>query len=291
MASTAAHADEAPAPALEAEPEAEPATLAVAPEAEEPPPAATSSVFAEPAESSATPQELIVAPFEPPPVHPHEPAPEVPSAEVAVPLAAEAAPHPAEHPFDPEPEPVAPIETAPAEAAAAEAAPEPVPTAAAAPIDAEKVAQEALASNLADMIQTVLSTKQFATRAKKADRYSPVQPVQAIAEPEPEEDLGDESEIEAEALPHPVAIRARLGRMERALALLSLGMMILVGYFAISLWRDDNVVAAQAPVTAPALSSSSDRGTVTREFGGAAIETSKTSAGPGSGERRPGDRR
>jgi hypothetical protein len=176
------------------------------------------------------------------------------------------------------------------EPAAAEASPAPVPPAPGALIDKDKAARDALASNLADVIHNVLSTTQFATRAMKADRYASVQAIQATPEPEPEE-LGDADEIAADALPHPVAIRSRLGRMERALALLSLGMMILVGYFALSLWRDDGVVAAQAPVTAPAVSSSPDRGSVARGLGAAAIDTSKTSAGPASGEPRPGDRR
>jgi hypothetical protein len=259
---------------------------------------AASPVSVEPAESSISPEELVVADIEPPPVHTQEhpaaidPAvPDVPSAEDPVPLAAEAAPHPAEHSIDGEPEAAAPIEAAPVtEPAAAEAAPAPDPPAPGALVDKDKAARDALASNLADVIHNVLSTTQFATKAMKADRYSSVQAIQATAEPEPEE-LGDEDEIAADALPHPVAIRSRLGRMERALALLSLGMMILVGYFALSLWRDDGVVAAQAPVTVPAVSSSPDRGSVARGLGAAAIDTSKTSAGPASGEPRPGDRR
>ena len=105
------------------------------------------------------------------------------------------------------------------------------------------------------------------------------------------DDIGDAVGVAEDALPHPVAIRSRLGRMERALALLSLGMMILVGYFALSLWRDDGMVAAQAPVAAPIAPSSSARGTVARGLGAAEIDASKTSAGPASGELRPGDRR
>jgi hypothetical protein len=266
--------------------------------ATEPVPEAASPVSAEPAESSVSREELALADIEPPPVQTQEPpaaiepaVPDAPSAEDHVPLAAEAAPHPTEHSIDGEPEAAAPIEAAPAtEPAEAEAAPAPVLPAPAAPIDKDKAVRDALASNLADVIHNVLSTTQFATRAMKADRYSSAQAIQATPEPEPEE-LGDAEEIAADALPHPVAIRSRLGRMERALALLSLGMMILVGYFALSLWRDDGMVAAQAPVAAPIAPSSSARGTVARGLGAAEIDASKTSAGPASGELRPGDRR
>jgi hypothetical protein len=75
--------------------------------------------------------------------------------------------------------------------------------------------------------------------------------------------------------------------MERTLAIASLGMMILVGYFALSLWRDDGVVAAQAPVIAPA-ALSPDR-SAGRALGAATIDASRmppSLAYPGSPDRR-----
>jgi hypothetical protein len=156
-------------------------------------------------------------------------------------------------------------------------------------IDREKSARDALASDLADMIHSVLSTTQFATKAMKPDRYSSVR---SIDEPEPT-DTGEGGEIAADALPHPVAIRARLGRMERALAFASVGMIIVVGYFVFSLWRDEGVIPAQGPGIAAA-PSSRDWGErardVSRGLGAAAVDASTSpSATPQTGSPKSAD--
>jgi hypothetical protein len=216
--------------------------------------------------------------------------PPAPSAEDQAPLAADTAAYSIDRAIEPEPEAAAPLEAAPlTEAAAVEAAAAPVPLDPVTPTDEEKAARDALASDLADMIHKVLSTTQFATRATRTDRLFSVPSAQAGVETA---DLGEDGEIAADALPHPVAIKRRLGRMERVLALFSLGMIILVGYFAVSLWRDDGVVAAQAPVIAPRTLSSSDRmRDATRALGAAAIETPKSAVGSPPVGPRPVDRR
>ena len=218
--------------------------------------------------------------------------PPAPSAEDHAPLAADTAAYSVDRAIEPEPEAAAPVEATPVtEAVAAEAAAAPVPLDPVTPIDEEKAARDALASDLADMIHKVLSTTQFATRATRTDRLFSIPSAQAGVETEPA-DLGEEGEIAADALPHPVVIKRRLGRMERVLALFSLGMMILVGYFGISLWHDDGVVAAQAPVIAPRTLSSSDRTRdATRALGAAAIETPKSAVGSPPVGPRPVDRR
>jgi hypothetical protein len=203
--------------------------------------------------------------------------PEAPSAEDPIPIAAGAVESATERVKEPEPEHAASIEAAPvlenlgAAPAAEGFAEEPVDVAAAS-IEDEKSPQEALADDLAGMIHEVLSTRKFATTALKPTRYSSVAPsAQASEEPEPAE-LEDAGEVAAEELPHPATIRPRLSRMERAVAFACAGMMIVVGYFAISLWRNDSV-SAQAPVVlaAPAskVSGASARG-VSRDFGAAA---------------------
>ena len=79
----------------------------------------------------------------------------------------------------------------------------------------------------------------------------------------------DPDELPDEALPHPVAIRSRLARMERIVALASLGMMIVVGYFAFSLWQNHDGDVAHTPVTTTAgamRSSSNSWGERTRDI-------------------------
>src|SRR5262249_52275230 len=112
----------------------------------------------------------------------------------------------------------------------------------------EHAARQALTNDLADLINSVLTTTQFASRAMKPKRYAEVQP---LNEPESSE-LAEEP---ATPLPHPVAIQSRLGRSERLLAFASVGLMVVIGYFAFSLWRDDNATA-QAPTIAAAASRS-----------------------------------
>jgi len=156
---------------------------------------------------------------------------------------------------------------------AEERAPAPArPTASAAPatrVDEAKAARQALADDLADVIHNVLSTTQFATKTMKPGRYSHAEMV-LDAEAT---DLA--SELAREALPHPVAIRSRLGRMERMLALASVGMMIAGGYFAFSLWGDGRTGAAPSPVIAAPAPSPDARGERThdlaRDLGTAAV--------------------
>ncbi|HXP72998.1 MAG TPA: hypothetical protein VN823_02550 [Stellaceae bacterium] len=253
----------------------------------------TASVIAQ---ASAAPSETVVSPQEEP-AEELEPSPFVAHESAAVvaeppPIASSAvtdatvstgtgvAASPTEPSIEPPLETVAATETTPATAVPVEGpAPAPVPLPASARVDHEKVAREALTSDLAEMIHSVLSTTEFASRAMKPGRYSSVQ---STDEAEPA-DAAEGAELAAEALPHPAAIRARLGRMERALAFASVGMMIVVGYFAFSLWHDEGVVPVQAPVIAAA-PSSSDWGErardFTREFGAAAAVTPKTPSAP-----------
>jgi hypothetical protein len=148
-------------------------------------------------------------------------------------------------------------------------------------IEDEKSPQEALADDLAGMIHEVLSTRKFATTALKPTRYSSVAPsAQAAEEAEPAE-LEDAGEVAAEELPHPATIRPRLSRMERAVAFACAGMMIVVGYFAISLWRNDGV-SAQAPVVLAAPSSKASGATargVSRDLGATANAQRSNSSG------------
>jgi hypothetical protein len=229
---------------------------------------------------------------EPAPIHAHEtvgtidePAPDASRAEIdaPAPVAVEAMAQPAEPSIEPPLTAAAPSEVTPIATTAAE--PATTPSAATAPlpdVDPEKAAREALTSDLTDIIHNMLSTTQFATKALKPTRYSPALPAEDEAEPEV---LADEVDPAADALPHPAAIRPRLGRMERALALASIGLMIVVGYFAFSLWRDEGGVPAPAPATAVTTPLAADRGErardVTHELGAAAIDaTSAPNATP-----------
>jgi hypothetical protein len=175
------------------------------------------------------------------------------------------APH--EEPLPDVPPAVAPIQATPAS----------IPAVAKSEIRADND-KAALVSNLADVIHSVLSTTKFATKATVQGRYLPDR---ASAEPEPTQ-RGDDDEPADAALPHPVAIRSRLGRTERALAFASAGMMIAAGYFSLSMWwHDADSNAAPAPVMVAAAAPSSDawaeraRG-VTRELQEAVIDTLKT---------------
>ena len=126
---------------------------------------------------------------------------------------------------------------------------ETTPAAASAPpnaAEAEKATRAALASDLADIIHEVLSTTSFASRATLQTRgFGEPMP----EGPDPVEPPAEPDELADEALPHPVAIRSRLARMERIVALASLGMMVVVGYFAFSLWQNHDGDVAQTPVT------------------------------------------
>ncbi|HKF70452.1 MAG TPA: hypothetical protein VKB68_01780 [Stellaceae bacterium] len=139
-------------------------------------------------------------------------------------------------------EPVAPIEISVVEDVSL-----PPPAAADAPTPAqqEKATREALTDDLAEMIHGVLSTTQFATKALKPVRHSAT-----AAEPVEEVALTDLAEELSAALPHPVAVRARLGTLERLVAFASVGMLIVAGYFAISLWRSGGGVSATQPAVA-----------------------------------------
>jgi hypothetical protein len=134
----------------------------------------------------------------------------------------------------------------------------------------------ALVSNLADLIHSVLTTTKFATKATVQGRYLRDR---ASEEPEPAQ-RGDDEELADAALPHPVAIRSRLGRTERALAFASAGMMIAAGYFSFSMWHDAGRVATPAPVAVAAAAPPSEawgeraRG-ATREVQEAVIDTPK----------------
>jgi hypothetical protein len=251
-------------------------------------------------ETGISPKDLAPAELGPPTVSVHErsdavddPAgtPSVAESDVPRPVTIEM-PHVAAPQVEP-PVEAAPVEaTRDAEAPQENAVSQPDPRAVSAPedrIDREKAARDALTSDLADMIHSVLSTTQFATKAMKPDRYSSVR---SIDEPEPV-DIDDGGGIATDALPHPVAIRARLGRLERVLAFASVGMIIVVGYFAFSLWRDEGVVPAQGPVIAAA-PSSRDWGErardVSRGLGAAAIDASTSpSATPQTGSPKSAD--
>ena len=116
-------------------------------------------------------------------------------------------------------------------------------------IDQEKAARQVLTDDLADIIHDVLATTQFASKAMKPGRYTHAQ---MLLDAEPADPI---NELAQEPLPHPVAIRSRLGRMERLLAFASVGMMIAVGYFTFSMWGDGRTVAAPTPaIAAPAAS-------------------------------------
>jgi hypothetical protein len=127
-------------------------------------------------------------------------------------------------------------------------------------VNQAKAARQALADELAGMIQDVLGTTQFATKAMKPQRYAHAQ-MALDAEP-----TALANELEPDALPHPVAIRSRLGRMERLLAFASVGMMIAAGYFAFSIWGGGGTVAAPAPVVSRSASSADPWGERTRDM-------------------------
>ncbi|MGH7124121.1 MAG: hypothetical protein ACREFI_07100, partial [Stellaceae bacterium] len=161
---------------------------------------------------------------------------------------------------------LAPTINAPVEEPASAHA-QPVAAQAAASIDPEKAARQALTEDLADIIQDVLTTTRFATKTMKPGRYSHAQMV-LDAEPT---DLA--SEFTPDALPHPAAIRSRLGRMERFLAFVSVGMIIAAGYCAFSIWGGGGTVAAPViatPASAPTSGGERTRG-MTRELGTAAV--------------------
>jgi hypothetical protein len=110
-------------------------------------------------------------------------------------------------------------------------------------VQQEKVARETLSRDLADVIHDVLSTTQFATKALKPKRYADAEPLDSPELPELAEEL-------SASLPKPVAIKSRLGRMERLVAFASVGMLLVVAYFGVSLWRGDTTAAKQAAVLA-----------------------------------------
>jgi hypothetical protein len=164
---------------------------------------------------------------------------------------------------------------APTEISAAEDVSLPPPAAVDPPTPAqqEKAAREVLTDDLAEMIHGMLSTTQFATRALK-----PVRHAATAAEPVEEVALTDLAEELSAALPHPVAVRARLGRLERLVAFASVGMMIVVGYFAISLWWGDGGIPAKqhavAEVAAPRAEGWRERARdITRDPGSIAVAT------------------
>ena len=236
-------------------------------------------------ESAASPEEEPTAYLEPSAFLAHESAAVVEEptpvasgrvTDAPAPTGAEVAASPADPPSETPTEASAAAEAAPVVVVPPEeSAPAPVRPR----VDPKKAAREALTSDLAGVIHDVLSTTQFASRAMKPGRYSSVQ---STDEPAPG-DLAESGELAGEALPHPVAIRARLGRMERAVAFASVGMMIVVGYFAFSLWREEGVVPAQAPViaAAPASNDWGERARdITREFGAAAIVMPETPSAP-----------
>jgi len=134
----------------------------------------------------------------------------------------------------------------------------------------EKVAREALTHDLADVIRNVLSTTQFATKALKPVRYSAEEPVEGLTASDFAEDL-------TATLPHPVVVRSRFGRMERTLALASVAMLAMVGYFAFSLWHGEVAGPAKAAAITVATPASDDWGErardMTRELGSIATVT------------------
>jgi hypothetical protein len=161
---------------------------------------------------------------------------------------------------------------------------DPLPT----PAQQEKAARQALTDDLAEMIHNVLSTTQFATKALKPKRYDEVP--QPVDQPE----LSELAEELSASLPHPVVIQSRFSRTERVLGFASIGMMIAVGCFGFSLWRDRGVVPAQAPAVAVAAPPSNNWGErardMTRDFGALATvtEVPKTpSVGPEAGPPKP----
>jgi hypothetical protein len=160
------------------------------------------------------------------------------------------------------------------------------------PAQQDKAARQALTDDLADVIHSVLSNTQFATKALKPKRYSE----EPLAE-EPDPDLSEFAEELAASLPHPVAIASRFGRLERGLAFASVGLMVVVGYFAFSLWHDAGSGPKQPSAVAVAAPHSEDRGArardITRELGSIAVVTDVPKVpvpGPDLGTANPGAR-
>lgn len=180
-------------------------------------------------------------------------------------------PFPINEPASEVPAPTAPVPsmTTPAESARAR------PTK---PVDPEKAARDALTSGLAEMIHDVLSTTQFASKAMKPARYAPVLP---------EGGSPGGEEFVVQLTPNPAALRPRLGRMERAIAFASVGMMIVVGYFALSLWHDQGdvvAVPARAAIAVPSREWNERARDLTRALGAMAVDgTPGSRAGAATG--------
>ena len=122
------------------------------------------------------------------------------------------------------------------------------------PAQQENAIRQALTDDLAEVINSVLGETQFATKALKPKRQAEVQ------QEADQSDLSELAEELAASLPQPVAIRSGFGRLERVLAFASIGMMVAIGYFGLSLWREQAGAPAHAPAAAIATTPADDRG-------------------------------
>ena len=108
----------------------------------------------------------------------------------------------------------------------------------------------ALAEELAMTIGSILSTTKYATAAVLRSRNLFEKSEQTLDAPSDAEDgdLETPADLELEGMP-PIPAAARLGRRwpERALALVSVAMVLVAGYFAYSLWFGDSGGVAERP--------------------------------------------
>ena len=161
---------------------------------------------------------------------------------------------------------------------------EPTPVEADARTAKDRVAQQALAAGLAEIIESVLRTRQFATRAVDKSRHwsceTRLNPTPPVERPETDEATPGALRAEFARVNSDPAPQAQSAKpwIDRMLGCVGLAMVVPGMFFAVSLWQANVAKVAQAMPVAASASPPSVRDPL-----GIASETEKSSSATSEG--------